>query len=74
MSLNKIFSKMIQEQKVLQTTAMKPLVSAVKNRNPITFFYSGQRKGKNRSPLFQFFVFSTQKTRALLLSGQEEEV
>lgn len=32
---------------ILKTTAMKPLVSAVINRNPITFYYTGPRKPKS---------------------------
>lgn len=41
MFFEKIFLKLIQEQRSLGTPKTKPLVDAVKNRHPITFYYNG---------------------------------
>ena len=34
------------EKNILKTSKTKPIVDAIKNRNKISFFYSGPRKGK----------------------------
>lgn len=38
-----------QDQGILKTTKNKPLVDAIVNRHPITFYYSGPRKPKKNS-------------------------
>ena len=38
-----------QNQGLLKTTKNKPLVDAIVNRHPITFYYSGPRKPKKKS-------------------------
>jgi hypothetical protein len=43
MDLNKIFSKIIGEQEVPKGKKSNTLVSAITNRNPITFYYSGPK-------------------------------
>jgi len=35
-----------QNEGILKTTKNKPLVDAIVNRHPITFYYSGPRKPK----------------------------
>jgi len=51
MTLDSLFNEIIEEQDypVLKTTKNKPLVSAITNRNPISFYYSGPRKPKKNS-------------------------
>lgn len=57
MTLNEFFNEIIGEQvrdqykndPVLKTTKTKPLVDAIINRHPITFYYSGPRKPKSKS-------------------------
>lgn len=49
MKISKIINGVLNEQVVLQSTRTKPIVSAIKNRNPITFYYSGPRKPKKDS-------------------------
>ena len=41
MIFNKLFLELIQEQRSLGSPKTKPLVDAVKNRHPITFYYNG---------------------------------
>jgi len=45
----KLFFKILEEQNILKTTQNKPIVDAIVNRNPITFFYTGPRKPKEKS-------------------------
>jgi hypothetical protein len=47
--INDTFFNILEEQNVLKTTKTKPIVDAIKNRNPITFYYSGPRKPKKDS-------------------------
>jgi hypothetical protein len=49
MKIKKILFNLLNEQVVLQSTRTKPIVNAIKNRNPITFYYSGPRKPKKDS-------------------------
>ena len=42
--LNNIIFSIIEEQNILKTTKTKPIVNAIKNRFPISFYYSGPRK------------------------------
>jgi hypothetical protein len=49
MNFNKLFFSVLEEQNVLKTTKTKPIVDAIKNRYPITFYYSGPRKPKKDS-------------------------
>lgn len=49
MKINKILIGVLNEQVVLQGTRTKPIVNAIKNKNPITFYYSGPRKPKKDS-------------------------
>ena len=51
MTLNEFFTDILEEQDdmVLKTTKNKPLVDAITNRHPITFYYSGPRKPKKNS-------------------------
>ena len=51
MTLNEFFTDILEEQNdtVLKTTKNKPLVDAITNRHPITFYYSGPRKPKKNS-------------------------
>ena len=57
MTLNEFFNEIIGEQvrdqykndPALKTTKTKPLVDAITNRHPITFYYSGPRKPKSKS-------------------------
>lgn len=49
MKITYIFKKILSEQLVLKTTKTKPIVDAIKNRTPITFYYSGPRKPKKDS-------------------------
>lgn len=44
MDLNKIFSKIIGEQEVPKGKKSNTLVSAITNRNPITFYYTGPKE------------------------------
>lgn len=44
MNLNKIFFKIIEEQSVPKGKKSNTLVSAITNRNPITFFYTGPKE------------------------------
>jgi len=41
--INTIF-KILEEQNILKTSKTKPIVDAIKNRNKISFFYTGPRK------------------------------
>jgi hypothetical protein len=47
--LNKIIFEILEEQAILKTTRTKPIVDAIKNRNKITFYYSGPKKPKRDS-------------------------
>lgn len=49
MKIKKTYISLVNEQMVLKTTKTKPIVDAIKNRNPISFYYSGQRKPKKDS-------------------------
>jgi hypothetical protein len=49
MKISYIYKKLLSEQSILNTTRTKPIVNAIKNRNPITFYYSGPRKPKKNS-------------------------
>jgi len=49
MNFNQLFFSVLEEQNVLKTTKTKPIVDAIKNRYPITFYYSGPRKPKKDS-------------------------
>ena len=49
MKVNNVFTDIIEEQSVLNTTVSKPIVKAIKKRNPVTFYYSGKRKPKKDS-------------------------
>jgi hypothetical protein len=49
MEINNIFNRLIVEQMVLKTTQSKPIVDAIKNRYPVSFYYSGPRKPKKES-------------------------
>jgi hypothetical protein len=44
MNLNKIFFKIIEEQSVPKGKKSNTLVSAITNRNPITFYYTGPKE------------------------------
>ena len=44
MDLNKIFSKIIEEQDIPKGKKSNTLVSAITNRNPITFYYTGPKE------------------------------
>jgi hypothetical protein len=50
MNFNNLINNIITEAVgVINTTANKPIVKAIKNRNPISFFYNGPRKKKKDS-------------------------
>lgn len=51
MTLNEFYTDILEEQNdpVLKTTKNRPLVDAITNRHPITFYYSGPRKPKKNS-------------------------
>ena len=49
MNFNQTFFDVIEEQNILKTTKTKPIVDAIKNRNKISFFYSGPRKPEKTS-------------------------
>ena len=49
MNFNKLFFLILEEENILKTTKTKPIVDAIKNRYPITFYYSGPRKPKKDS-------------------------
>lgn len=49
MKIGKILKHIINEQNVLKTTKTKPIVDAIKNRNPISFYYVGPKKPKKDS-------------------------
>lgn len=49
MEINIIFQRLLGEQMILKTTQSKPIVNAIKNRNPVSFYYSGPRKPKKNS-------------------------
>ena len=51
MTLNEYYIDILEEQNdlVLKTTKNKPLVDAITNRYPISFFYTGPRKPKKTS-------------------------
>ena len=44
MALNETIFVIIEDNALLRTTKLKPIVDAIKNRNKISFFYSGPRK------------------------------
>lgn len=44
MSFTNTIFKILEEQNILKTTKTKPIVDAIKNRNKISFFYTGPRK------------------------------
>lgn len=44
--LNIIKTVLEEADNILKTTANKPIVKAIKNRNPISFFYNGPRKNE----------------------------
>jgi len=46
--INTIFN-IIEEQNILKTSKTKPIVDAIKNRNKISFFYTGPRKPEKDS-------------------------
>ena len=46
---NILYNIIVEEENILKTTKTKPIVNAIKNRNPITFYYSGPRKPKKDS-------------------------
>lgn len=47
MNIETFLINVLEEQMVLKTAKTKPLVDAIVNRNPISFYYSGPRKGKD---------------------------
>ena len=47
MVINNIFNIILEDQKSLNSSGTKPIADAVKNRNPITFYYTGPTKGKD---------------------------
>jgi len=49
MELTELFFKILEEQNILKTRQSKPIVDAIVNRNPITFYYTGPRKPKEKS-------------------------
>lgn len=51
MTLNEFYTEILEEQddSVIKTTKNKPIVTAIKSRHPITFYYSGPRKPKKKS-------------------------
>ena len=49
MEIEKLLFKVIEEQNVTKTTKTKPIVDAIKNRQKISFYYSGPRKPKKDS-------------------------
>lgn len=49
MNFNQLFFSVLEEQSLLKTTKTKPIVDAIKNRYPISFYYSGPRKPKKDS-------------------------
>jgi hypothetical protein len=46
--INTIF-KILEEQNILKTSKTKPIVDAIKNRNKISFYYTGPRKPEKDS-------------------------
>jgi len=46
MNINNLIFDLIEEQNVIKTTKTKPIADAIKNRNKLTFYYTGPRKGK----------------------------
>jgi hypothetical protein len=44
MIFNKMFFELLQESNILKTSKTQPLVDAIKQRHPITFYYSGPQK------------------------------
>jgi hypothetical protein len=49
MKIEKLLFKIIEEENITKTTKTKPIVDAIKNRNKISFYYSGPRKPKKDS-------------------------
>jgi hypothetical protein len=49
MKLQDFITLLLEDDIVLRTTANKPIVKAIKQRNPITFYYSGPYKPKKDS-------------------------
>jgi hypothetical protein len=46
-NINKLFFNVLEEGLESNNTRSKPIVDAINNRNPITFYYSGPRSGKD---------------------------
>jgi hypothetical protein len=46
MKIKNFILDILNEQNVLRTTQTKPIVDAIKNRHPLTFFYTGPQKPK----------------------------
>ena len=44
MIFNKMFFELLQEQNILKTSKTQPLVDAIRQRHPITFYYTGPQK------------------------------
>ena len=49
MEITNLFFEILEEQNILKSTQSKPIVKAIVNRNPITFYYTGPRKPKEKS-------------------------
>lgn len=49
MIINDTFFEILEEQNILGTTKTKPIVDAIKNRNKISFYYSGPKVPKKDS-------------------------
>jgi hypothetical protein len=47
MNFNNALLILLEELNILKTTKAKPIADAIKNRNKISFYYSGPRKGKD---------------------------
>ena len=49
MNFKEMFFTVIEEQNILKTSKTKPIVDAIKNRNKISFYYTGPQKPKRNS-------------------------
>ena len=49
MEITNLFFELLEEQNILKTTQSKPIVDAIVKRNPITFYYTGPKKPKEKS-------------------------
>ena len=49
MNFKEMFFTVIEEQNILKTSKTKPIVDAIKNRNKISFYYTGPQKPKRDS-------------------------